>query len=55
MFSTATYAIDSAIKGSTNLGDMVTRPYMLNPSVSECATVNAVTCEKTERARPLSR
>ena len=55
MFSIATYAIDRAINGSTIRGDTETRPYMLRPSVIECATVNALTCQRTERARPLSR
>ena len=35
MFSIATYAIESAISGSTILGDTATRPYMLSPSVIE--------------------
>ena len=55
IFSMATYAIESAIKGSTILGETVTRPYMLSPSVIECATVKALTCASTERGRRLSK
>ena len=41
--------------GSTILGDTETAPYMVKPSVMECATVNAVTCASTSRARLVSR
>src|SRR5262245_57079472 len=47
--------MDSAIIGSTNLAGNDTTPYIVSPSVMECASVNVLTCVNTERQRALNR
>jgi hypothetical protein len=54
-FSTATYAIDNAMAGSTIAGGSDTTPYMLRPNVIECATVKALNWTSTVRSRGLRR
>ena len=54
-FSIATYAIDSAISGSTMRDGSETMPYIDRPSVIECAIVKAVTCSSIVLRRGLSR
>ena len=50
MFSTAAYTIDKAIKGSKNTVGRSTQPSQPRVSVTECATVKAVTCQIRSRA-----
>ena len=54
-FSIATYAIDSAIIGSTTRAGSETTPYIVKPSVIECASVNALTCARMDRHRELNK
>ena len=55
IFSIATYAIESAIIGSTTRAGSDTMPYIVRPRVIECAMVNVLTCRSTDRHRALSR
>ena len=50
-FSMPTYAIESAMAGSTNRGLGVKIPSVAIASVIECATVNAVTTARSSLSR----